>query len=151
MKIFCDTNVLLNVILNESDFESCMLLLSRRKRAANVSKFITSHLSMANIAYIAGKSLGRDRVPNVVLLVSEQLTAISDSRGQEFELARQIKGPDYEDILQYVNAWFEGCDCLVTCNKKDFEKISDPSNVLDGRAPRIVSPIELLELLKMDN
>ena len=48
--------------------------------------------------------------------------------------ARTIQKKDFEDLIQYFSALHEGCDFLVTRNKKDFPAIG----------MKILSPKELL-------
>ena len=55
-----------------------------------------------------------------------------------------MRGPDFEDILQYVNATISGCDILITCNKHDFQRIADPDNVLGAPGPEIITPAEFI-------
>ena len=87
---------------------------------------------------------GKEKVAPTVRNLLPYISCITNSTGAEYEYACAMRGPDFEDILQYVNATVSGCDILITCNKHDFPKIADPDNVLGTPGPEIITPAEFI-------
>ena len=144
MKIFLDTNVFLNPLLAEKDCYDCLRVLDGWKRCGLVSEAVTSYLSMANIAYVLRKRTGKEKVAPTISNLFKYISSVTDSTGVEYEYACVLRGPDFEDILQYVNASLSGCDYIISCNKADFQKIADPDAVLGRQGPRILTPAEFI-------
>ena len=140
MKAFLDTNIFLNPLLAESECHDCLRVLNGH----NQFEAVTSYLSMDNIAYVLRKRAGKEKVAPTVRNLLSYISSITKSTGAEYEYACFLRGPDFEDILQFVNATLNSCSLLVTCNKHDFLKIADPDSVLPLPCPRIVSPSEFL-------
>ena len=147
IKAFFDTNVFLNVILEEKDCYACVRLLNRWKCAPDVFCAVTSCLSFANLAYVLRKHGGKDKVAPTLRKLQDYVSYLSDNHEEEYEAAYALKGPDFEDLLQMANARIGGCSAIVTCNKQDFVKITDPSGVFDGPLPSVYTPEEFLSLI----
>ena len=144
MKAFLDSNIFLNPLLAESECHDCLRVLDGWRKSGRIDEAVTSYLSMANIAYVLRKKAGKEKVAPTVRNLLNYISCISDSIGNEYEYACAMSGPDFEDILQYVNATVSGCDILITCNKHDFQKIADPDNVLGTPGPEIITPAEFI-------
>ena len=140
MKAFLDTNIFLNPLLAEIECHDCLRVLTGH----NQFEAVTSYLSMANIAYVLRKRAGKDKVAPTVRNLLSYISSITNGTGAEYEYACAMRGPDFEDILQFVNATISGCDIFITCNKHDFMKISDPDNVLGTPGPAIITPAEFI-------
>ncbi|MBO4475439.1 MAG: type II toxin-antitoxin system VapC family toxin [Bacteroidales bacterium] len=140
MKAFLDTNIFLNPLLAESECHDCLRVLNGH----NQFEAVTSYLSMANIAYVLRKRAGKEKVAPTVRNLLSYISSIANSTGAEYEYACFLRGPDFEDILQFVNATLNSCTLLVTCNKYDFMKISDPDNILGAPGPEIITPAEFI-------
>jgi predicted nucleic acid-binding protein len=52
--------------------------------------------------------------------------------------ARTIPRKDFEDLIQYFSAIHEGCEGIVTRNKKDIPSVGI----------KIIAPVELLKLVE---
>lgn len=144
MKAFLDSNIFLNPLLAESECHNCLRVLDGWRKSGRIDEVVTSYLSMANIAYVLRKKAGKEKVAPTVQNLLNYISCISDSTGCEYEYACALSGPDFEDILQFVNATVSGCDIIITCNKHDFQKIADPDNVLGTTGPEIISPAEFI-------
>lgn len=144
MKAFLDSNIFLNILLAESECHDCLKVIDGWRRCKDIDSVVTSYLSLANIAYVLRKRAGKDKVAPTIQHLMNYVSCITDSRGAEYEYACALRGPDFEDLLQYVNASLNECDILITCNKKDFQKISDPDSVLSPSGPAIITPGEFL-------
>lgn len=143
-RIFLDTNVFLNTLLAEKDCAGCTRLLSRWKEMQDVEEVVTSCLSFANIAYVLRKNAGKDKVAPSIHNLLNYVSRLTPNTEEEYNVAFLLRGPDYEDILQYVNAWTAGCNIIITTNGKDFRRISDPEGILGAWKPEILSPEEYL-------
>ena len=118
MKILIDTNVIMDVLVKREHFyvdSARVWTLIRRKFIAGY----LSAISINNLYYIVNKLQGQKIVESFV--------------DQTLE--------DFEDLIQYFSALHEGCDFLVTRNKKDFPSIGI----------KIISPGELLRRMEKVN
>jgi predicted nucleic acid-binding protein len=121
-RIFLDTNVLLDFVLDRKPFSDeaediFQLKIVERK------KLFTSVLSMANVAYVVRKAkmnpfLVLDELVNWIDLVS--LTK------EDFEMARASKFKDFEDALQYYSAASIKADAIISRDVKGFSISSIP-------------------------
>lgn len=144
MKAFLDSNVFLNPLLAGSECHDCLRVLDGWRKCGRIDEAVTSYLSMANIAFVLRKRTGKEKVAPTIQNLLNYVSSISNSIGAEYEYACAMRGPDFEDILQYVNATISGCDILITCNKHDFQRIADPDNVLGAPGPEIITPAEFI-------
>lgn len=117
MKIFLDTNVLLDFVTErEGVEEACEILQMGEEGTADL---YTSYLTMANTAYVARKGRSRDELYAVLAGLSDLIQVLSMDENQ-FKQAVANPVSDFEDMLQYVCAVTHGCDIIITRNKKDF-------------------------------
>ena len=85
----------------------------------NNTTLFVSVLTMANLAYILRKSLrGNDFYTEMKKLSC--LLNVADTTKEHFLSALDLQAKDFEDALQYYCAISNGCDIIVTRNKKDF-------------------------------
>lgn len=118
MKIFVDTNVLIDLLCQREGYEQAgkILALSQNPQYA----LYTSVLSMANLAYILRKILKGQALYQTLGKLSKRLN-ISPMTQESFEKALSLKASDFEDALQYYSALQAECEMIVTRNKKDFK------------------------------
>lgn len=116
-RIFIDTNVIIDVLMQRDGYLSSAKVLALAKKA-DVSLFV-SVLTMANVAYILRKSLrGEDFYREMRKL--SQLLNVADTTNEHFLSALELQEKDFEDALQYYCAISNQCEAIVTRNKKDF-------------------------------
>ena len=88
-----------------------------------------SSLSLVNTVDIARK-YGyvdiRERLADIAGFVH-----FVDLHADAAKMALTCEWKDYEDAIQYMSAVREGADCIVTRNKKDFQKSSIPVYTID--------------------
>lgn len=133
MKILIDTNVILDVLIKRDPF----YLDSARVWTLISDRVITGYISaisVNNLYYIINKLKGQKTAILFVDQVLEDFEIISLTK-DILKQARSIQRKDFEDLIQYFSALHEGCDFLVTRNKKDFPSIGI----------KIISPQELLK------
>lgn len=117
MRIFLDTNVLIDIICQREGYEQAGKVLAFSDKPKNI--VYTSVLSMANVAYILRKILKGDLLYQTLEMLSKRLK-ISSMTQDSFDKAIALKASDFEDALQYYSALQEECEVIVTRNKKDF-------------------------------
>lgn len=147
-KLFFDTNVFLNIILDEVDCANCTKLLDTWNNGFNsyAERAATSFLSFADVAYVLRKKFGAAQVKRYLDIFYHHIAEILPNNEENMLLALGSKGPDFEDVLQYVCAVCNGYDVIVTCNKKHFEKIQIPESITSNitQLPIILTPEEVL-------
>jgi len=119
MKVFVDTNVVLDFLLKREDFfedARMIMALGYNKRC----DLYMSSLSFSNIAYIARKQLKGDALYECFSEIRE-LLSVSPVTQVELDQAILLRASDFEDALQYNSAKTVGADCILTRNTKDFQ------------------------------
>lgn len=117
MKIFLDTNVLLDFVTERKGVEeACDILQLGEEGIVNLT---TSYLTIANTAYVARRGRSREELYAVLTGLTDMIQILSMD---EIQLKQAISTPvsDFEDMLQYVCAVTHHCDAIITRNKKDF-------------------------------
>ena len=117
MKVFLDTNVLLDVLLKRIphyiESGSIWTLAESRKIDG-----VVSALSYPNSAYVL-RAQGRQRIRDAIVLLQGVFRCIpldEDILRHAFEYDMV----DYEDAIQYASAIRAGADCLITRNARHF-------------------------------
>jgi predicted nucleic acid-binding protein len=119
-KIFLDTNLLLDFVLDRKPFSDqaeaiIALKYSHKKR------LFTSALSLANIAYVVRKA-GKNPFTTIEDLL-EWIEIVSLTKN-EFKLSIKSTFKDFEDALQYYTAQSVQADVIITRDIKDFSASS---------------------------
>ena len=134
MKVFLDTNILLEIILARREQAACQQIL-QAGRDGEIS-LSASYLTFANMAYILKcNKMPKEQIYQVERTMESQMTVLPMDGGQlRTALRHEVK--DFEDMLQYQSAIAGKCDCIVTINIDDFMEFSSlpvysPDNLLD--------------------
>lgn len=117
MKVFLDTNVLLDFFLHREGFDASQRILLKSYR--HECDFLVSSLSYSNIAYIARKKFRGNEIYDVLDVVRE-MASVSSVHEEIVDQALRLRAKDFEDALQYYSALSVGADVIVTNNVKDF-------------------------------
>lgn len=123
--IFIDTNVAIDLVLRRAPFydDACKLF---SLSANNLCILHVAPLTFSTMAYLLekkfnvseSKSILRD-FSTLVEITTLDATTVRDSLSNgNFE--------DVEDCMQYLSALNQQCDCIITRNKKDFQKTLIP-------------------------
>lgn len=118
-KVFLDTNILIDYVLNRQGGSDAKQLLTRA-RAGEVN-LSASLLTFANMAYILK---GKADVYGLFAMLTQFVDALPMD-GNQLQAALGQKVRDFEDMLQYQCAKVAGCEVIITNNKRDFEEFSD--------------------------
>lgn len=135
MKLFFDTNILLDVLAKREPFyqDSAQLwaLAERRQAEATIST-----LSLNNIYYIVRKASGKQTAHEALVLLRDIFDLVAPDH-QIVNQAIDSSIDDFEDAVQFYSAIRIQADYLITRNTDDF-----PKNDI-----AIISPDELLTIL----
>lgn len=136
MKVFLDTNVILDLLLQNrdpQDVERADILLEFGKR--NELDLYMSALTIPTVAYVL-KCKTPEQKKQILLSLTRYITLLPSLPEH---VSRVLEGPmkDIEDALQVESAKEGLCDIIVTRDKRDFKDIDIPC----------VTPKELLDLL----
>lgn len=122
MKIMIDTNIFLDVLLDREGLadSSAAVLEMCEKRA--VSGYISASC-VTDIFYIVRKNLhSTDAAYNAVGNVL-RIADVCPVSGEEVAEAFDRRVHDFEDCLLAVCAKNNGCECIITRNKKDYSAL----------------------------
>ena len=135
MKILIDTNVILDVLIKREPYYLDSARVWTLTRGKTIEGYLSA-ISVNNLYYIVNKLKGHKTAASLVDHILEDYEIISLTKNI-LKQARTIEKKDFEDLIQYFSALQEGCDFLVTRNKKDF-----PSGGV-----KVISPQEILKRL----
>ena len=116
MKVFLDTNILLDFVDNREKREYAETIIELGRQG--IIELYASYLSYANMGYILRKRKQEERYRMIRNARKIATVLPCDSAQLDDALANPVK--DYEDMLQYQCALAAGCDLIVTNNKRDF-------------------------------
>ena len=124
MKVFLDTNILLDVLLDRKPFSEPSSKVWRLAECGRLETVISA-ISFNNIFYIVHKYSGKEAAQRTVEVMNVNFSV--------FPLTRDIIGraiaaklPDFEDSIQFFFAVSCAADYIITRNAKDFPQNSIP-------------------------
>ena len=144
MKVFLDTNILLDLLLERDGYELGAKIFQLQEDGK--CSLCVSVLTMVNAAYIYRKTVGQDMaIVNIKYLSA--LVEVLPMDNDMLKAAIYKHGKDFEDVLQAVCAAVGKCDCIVTRNEKDYV-IRDGLAKTDIVLPPVYSPASFLLTLE---
>ena len=124
MKVFLDTNILLDVLLDRKPFSEPSSKVWRLAECGRLEAVISA-ISFNNIFYIVRKYSGKEAAQRTVEVMNVNFSV--------FPLTRDIIGkaiaaklPDFEDSIHFFSAVSCAADYIITRNAKDFPQDSIP-------------------------
>lgn len=135
MKIMCDTNIILDVLLEREPFfgDSYKVLLLCESR--DIDGYITAS-SITDIFYLIHKYTHSADITYEALGKILKIVNICSVTDSDVDKAYSQRANDFEDCLVSVCAARIGCDYIVTRNLKDFKDFAvsaiSPSELLDN-------------------
>lgn len=118
MRIFVDTNVLLDVLTERKPFYEKAAVIWSLVEDGLVEGTISA-ISVNNVFYIAKKLNGLEYAQGLVDKILKDFRIIALDY-EILKLSRTIPGRDYEDLIQYFSAIKSESLYLITRNKSDF-------------------------------
>ena len=124
MKLFFDTNVLLDVLQQREGFvaDSATVL---SKCVAGVHTGMFSALSACNMVYILHHRFSREWISAEIQKLAEILE-MHDTRAAEVKAALAGDDSDFEDAVQRICAEDNGADVIITRDKDGFANATIP-------------------------
>ena len=135
MKLFLDTNVIVDLLENRKPWVQDVMVLFQLAVEKKVELFV-SDLTIVNIAYITCKSYPVDQLYDALARLRKFVT-IAGTGSRVINKAIDSRYNDFEDAVQYFAAKGENVDYIITRNAKDFSFSSIP----------VLSPGEFLDLI----
>jgi len=114
LRIFIDTNIFLDVILQRESYKESLEVLTSCYNEKNIG--IVADITLLNIDYIASKQAVNLR--EFLLLIVENFEIVG-ADNKILNLALELDNKDLEDSVQYLLAKIENCDLIVS-NDKNF-------------------------------
>lgn len=123
MRIFVDTNILVDLVCSREPFLQDAQMLFAECVAGNI-ELAVSALSFVNTVYI-GKKYGFVDIREKLYQISRFVDVV-DLKGRTAVEALNGTWRDYEDAVQCKSAMNISADFIVTRNKKDFTEADIP-------------------------
>ena len=133
MKVFFDTNVLIDVAVRTDEYPHSIKVVNEVMERSGDSPWVSA-ISLNNIEYIVSKLGQRQKAYQLLQFISDRFSIIP-FRKSVFVKALNIGGSDFEDAIQMASAEELGMDYIVTRNTDHFRKSKIPA----------VTPSEFLE------
>ena len=125
MKLFFDTNVILDIILKtELYFNDAAKILSYSKQN-NIMLYVST-LSIVNANYISCKFADKYKVLESLKMLRLAFKVLKVSE-KEIDYALYSNFNDFEDAVQYFTALSKNCDYIITRDIKDFKNSKIPT------------------------
>jgi predicted nucleic acid-binding protein len=124
MRIFIDTNIVLDFALGREPFSIAARQLFAKIEEKQVTAYITAS-SVTDIYYILKKSRQHDQV---ILFLKELLQTVYllDVSAEIVGTALYSDFKDFEDAVQYYTAEDNHIDAIITRNIKDYQSMEIP-------------------------
>jgi predicted nucleic acid-binding protein len=117
---FFDTNVLLDVLLQRSEFYEHSARVWALAETGSI-RGLAAAVSFTNVFYIVERLRGRDTARDTVRGILEAFTPAACDEAVVRQAARADLD-DFEDAVQYFSALHAGADCILTRNVADFPR-----------------------------
>ena len=119
MRIFVDTNILIDLLADRKPFSKFAVEIFVAAENKKVKLFTSSH-SIATSHYLLKKYLGEKELREMLLDLLDYVTVVPIDI-DVLKRSLKSKHKDFEDAIQIVAAQsIEKIDCIVTRNVKDF-------------------------------
>lgn len=133
MKVFLDTNIALDFILEREDFVDDARKVIAYCLNCQHTLYLSS-ISYANISYIARKG-HKGRKLHELLRILRKMTRVSSSDENVVDKALATDNKDFEDAMQFHSASTVNADIIITRNVQDFPtgtiKVMTPKTFLN--------------------
>ena len=123
MKVFFDTNILIDVLANRQPFyENSVALWTLSERRTITG--LVSVLTFTNTFYIVRRLKDLKTARRALTLIRDAFIPVACD-GEIINRAIASRFGDFEDAVQYLSATHIGADCLVSRNVSHFPGSSD--------------------------
>lgn len=135
MKIFLDTNIIIDLVLNRHPwvrYELVLLELSRQKKLS----LAVSDISFLNLAYAVRKVMSPDDIYAAMTDLLKYMD-VAAADGSVIRSAVSLRWKDLEDYVQYLVARKESADYIITRDLAGFSLSDIP----------VMTPVEFLSII----
>ena len=135
MKIFLDTNIIIDLVLNRHPwvrYELVLLELSRQKKLS----LAVSDISFLNLAYAVRKVMSPDDIYAAMTDLLKYMD-VAAAGGSVIRSAVLLRWKDLEDCVQYLVARKESADYIITRDLAGFSLSDIP----------VMTPVEFLSII----
>ena len=139
MKIFLDTNILIDFLTAREPFGPDACAIIRKCAGDNLVRGCFSSLSACDIVYILRNCFDVDELRKQVFALGSILEML-DTRATEVKTALSSDEDDFEDTVQRLCAENNGADVIITRDKYGFTNASIP----------VMTPTEFLDWQEQD-
>ena len=124
MKVFIDTNIILDILLERPEFVQPAMDILQMGIDKEIELFATP-LTFATCYYLLRKEIGKKDAQVALQAIKSfvEMTSMDDKQGTRALFSEM---PDFEDMLQYESALANRCNVIVTRNGKHFPLDSLP-------------------------
>ena len=134
MKIMCDTNIFLDVLLEREPFVDDSSKILRLCEEHTLDGYVSASC-ITDIFYLVRKYTHNVELAYQAIGKVLEIVKVCSVTNNDILVAFQQKAKDFEDCLVATCAKSIHCDYIVTRNKKDFEEFDIP----------LLTPSELLK------
>jgi len=121
MKIFLDTNVLLDVLARREQFYAASAEVWSLAESGAVQGYISA-ISFNNIYYVARKMVGKYKADKALRILRDIFVPVAPDT-QILNQAIDSTMDDFEDAIQFHSAIHAGAECLITRNPGHFKVV----------------------------
>lgn len=125
MRVFADTNVVVDFLAKRGEFYAPASTLFEMARQGSVTCIVSS-LTIINCAYVLRKHFGKELTLHKLRKLSETIE-ISPVDSDTIAQAFREEGNDFEDAVQYRSALACHADVIITRDKKGFQSFHIPT------------------------
>ncbi|MCQ2257936.1 MAG: PIN domain-containing protein [Bacteroidaceae bacterium] len=133
MKIFLDTNVVMDYLASRGDVESVSKIFNQIENGVHSASIsIGSFYTITYLTEIFLKSKGLEKSERIKMLRATlesllvYINVAGHTKAQLLKGVKDIEFQDIEDSYQYQAALTAECECLITSNIKDFSELENP-------------------------
>ena len=135
MKIWIDTNIILDVLTNRKGFVEASEKIFKLCEVHKVIGYVSA-LSISDMIYIMRKESDKATTASMIEKLSLIFNVI-ELKAEDLLTAAKMDFEDFEDAIQSIGAERVKADYIITRNIKDFKNSSVP----------VVGPSEFLDLI----
>ncbi len=118
MVLLIDTNVILDVLMNRSEFVKASAMIWKLCETEQAKGYVSA-LSFANMMYIMRRQMTPEQIEDIFHKL-KLIFEFADLSSAVLERAVSMKWDDFEDAVQSATAESVHADYIVTRNIKDF-------------------------------
>jgi predicted nucleic acid-binding protein len=120
MKLFLDTNILIDITADREPFSKWAIKIFKDSKKGKW-KLFTSSISILTTYYIIEKQIGSTQAKRILKILLSRVE-VQDVKKRELLIGLTTKFSDYEDAVQHECAKLcKQINCIITRNKKDFK------------------------------